>query len=114
MSKDIFKRNPNLKEVFITSDENPFYSKNAAENHARNLGDKTIQHVINPSEKLVVVEGDNKPDSTPVKELKLTPKQQAAKEYEEKFGEKPYEDATKAMILEAIEKTEKLVEPQNS
>jgi hypothetical protein len=56
MSKDIFKRNPNIPEAFITSDNEEFYTKNAAENYAKTLKDKTIKHLTNPSEKVAIVE----------------------------------------------------------
>ncbi|WP_395974265.1 hypothetical protein [Chryseobacterium cucumeris] len=59
MSKDIFKRNPNIPEAFITSDNEEFYTKNAAENHAKTLKDKTIKHLTNPSEKVAIVEESN-------------------------------------------------------
>lgn len=49
MSKEIFKNNPELKEAFITVDGTPFYSRNAAENHARTLKSREITRITNPS-----------------------------------------------------------------
>ena len=102
MSKEIFKNNPNLQEAFVTSDGNPFYSKNAAENHAKTLEDKTVKHLENPSKKVVVIDEDTEI-------VKLTPKKQAQADYTAKFEEVPAEEFTKNQLLEAIEKGEKLV-----
>lgn len=99
MSKDIFKTNPNLKEAYKTSDENYFYSKNAAQNHAKTLENKTIQELVNPSEKVVLVNADP---------AKLSPKKQAQKDYTDKFDEVPSEEFTTKQLLEAIEKGAKL------
>lgn len=49
MSKEVFKQNPDLKEVFITSDNTPFFTRNLAENHAKTLADRNIKRVVNPS-----------------------------------------------------------------
>lgn len=45
--KNIFETNPSLKEYFETSDGRKFYTKNAAENHARTLDKdkREIKHV---------------------------------------------------------------------
>jgi len=64
MSKDIFKNNPNLKEVFITSDETAFYERNPAENHAKTLEDKTVTRLVNPSRKVSEVDIDAPENAT--------------------------------------------------
>ena len=195
MSKDIFKKNPDLPEVFITSDDNPFYTQNAAEIHAKTLQDKTIKHLKKPSQKVSVVEDDapvviteenelnhtaefsetevkemtveaaisfaletdpekakelfeaalrsdesrpnvivvddvdgedkNEPkqDSDPavtekvtetVAKVKLTPKQQAQKDYSTKFGVVPADEFTTKQLLAAIESGEALVAELNN
>lgn len=45
MSKNVFKKNPNLKEYHETSDGVKFYTKHDAANHARSLKDKKVNHV---------------------------------------------------------------------
>lgn len=96
MSQDIFTQNPNLQEVFKTSDGQYFYNENSAKNHAKTLDDKSVQHL-------------EKPNAIQTAE-KLTAKQQLQKDYEDKFGELPAESFTKAQLEEAIAKDEPLVE----
>ena len=48
MSQDIFTQNPNLQEVFKTSDGEYFYNENSAKNHAKTLEDKSVQHLEKP------------------------------------------------------------------
>ena len=95
MSQDIFTQNPNLQEVFKTSDGEYFYTENSAKNHAKTLEDKSVQHLEKPKE-----------SQTPEK---LTAKQQLQKDYEDKFGEVPAESFTKAQLEDAIAKDEPLV-----
>lgn len=45
-----FENNPNLKEYFQTSDGEKFYTKNMAENHARDLKDRSVTMVGRPAE----------------------------------------------------------------
>lgn len=59
MSKEIFEENPSLDTVYQTSDENYFYSQNAAENHAKTLKDKTVKKHTNPSKKVAVEDVEN-------------------------------------------------------
>ena len=95
MSQDIFTQNPNLQEVFKTSDGEYFYTENSAKNHAKTLEDKSVEHLEKPKE-----------SQTPEK---LTAKQQLQKDYEDKFGEVPAESFTKAQLEDAIAKDEPLV-----
>ena len=95
MSQDIFTQNPNLQEVFKTSDGEYFYTENSAKNHAKTLDDKSVEHLEKPKE-----------SQTPEK---LTAKQQLQKDYEDKFGEVPAESFTKAQLEDAIAKDEPLV-----
>ena len=95
MSQDIFTQNPNLQEVFKTSDGEYFYTENSAKNHAKTLEDKSVEHLEKPIE-----------SQTPEK---LTAKQQLQKDYEDKFGEVPAESFTKAQLEDAIAKDEPLV-----
>ena len=95
MSQDIFTQNPNLKEVFKTSDGEYFYNENSAKNHAKTLDDKSVEHL-------------EKPKATQTAE-KLTAKQQLQKDYEDKFGEVPAGSFTKAQLEDAIAKDEPLV-----
>jgi len=95
MSQDIFTQNPNLQEVFKTSDGKYFYTENSAKNHAKTLEDKSVEHLEKPKE-----------SQTPEK---LTAKQQLQKDYEDKFGEVPAESFTKAQLEDAIAKDEPLV-----
>jgi hypothetical protein len=48
-----FENNPNLKEYFQTSDGEKFYTKNMAENHARDLKDRSVTTVSRPADKEV-------------------------------------------------------------
>ena len=50
MSQDIFTQNPNLQEVFKTSDGEYFYNENSAKNHAKTLEDKSVEHLEKPKE----------------------------------------------------------------
>lgn len=63
----VFKENPNLKEYFKTSDGTPFYSQNAAQNHAKKLEDKTITPVVRPAGKVIDL-GAEKPFKKMTKE----------------------------------------------
>lgn len=53
----VFQENPNLKEFYKTSDGTPFYSHNAAQNHAKTLEDKSIEKVERPAGKVVDMKG---------------------------------------------------------
>lgn len=49
MKTEIFKSNPNLKEVHMTSDGQCFYNDNDAKMHAKTLEDKAVELVMNPT-----------------------------------------------------------------
>lgn len=44
----VFETNPNLKECWKTTDGQHFYTKNAAQNHAATLTDKSVEHMTRP------------------------------------------------------------------
>ena len=46
--EDIFYQNPNLKMVYVTSDEQAFYHEHDAKNHAKTLDDKSVEPLYNP------------------------------------------------------------------
>jgi len=48
MKHEIFKTNPNLKEVHMTSDGECFYNDNDAKMHAKSLEEKKVEIVLNP------------------------------------------------------------------
>lgn len=51
----IFEENPNLDEVYQTADENLFFTRNAAENHAKTLKAKNVKRIVRPDAKNVAV-----------------------------------------------------------
>ena len=53
---EIFKSNPQLKKVFVTSDDTAFYQETDAKNHAKTLEDKTVEPIFNELELTVVDE----------------------------------------------------------
>lgn len=53
---EIFKSNPQLKKVYVTSDGTPFYQETDAKNHAKTLDDKTVEPLYNELELTVVDE----------------------------------------------------------
>lgn len=48
MKNQIFEINPNLKEVFMTSDGQCFYNENDAKMHGKALENKQVELVLNP------------------------------------------------------------------
>lgn len=127
----IFKDNPKVDVYYTTSDDTPFFSKNAAQNHAKTLDQKNIETITRGSVKNSEQDNLNNSDDLKTKvqeivekgaeglqvqndEQKLTPKQQLQADYEKKFGEVPAEEFTKAELSEAIEKGEKLVAKPNN
>lgn len=51
----VFDENPNLDEVYQTADENLFFLRNAAENHAKTLADKRVKRIVRSDAKGVAV-----------------------------------------------------------
>lgn len=51
----IFDENPNLDEVYQTADETLFMTRNAAENHAKTLKEKSVKRIVRPDAKNVAV-----------------------------------------------------------
>jgi hypothetical protein len=45
IANDIFKRKPDVNEVYFTSDNMPFYTKNDASNHAKTLKNPNIETI---------------------------------------------------------------------
>lgn len=105
---NIFENNPKVDLYYKTSDDNAFFSKNAAQNHASTLSDKDVKKVTRSSASKETLDTEPAGDGTE-QGVKLTPKQQLQADYELKFGEVPAEEFTKNQISEAIEKGEKLV-----
>jgi|SRR5690554_235127 len=66
MSK-IFQNNPQLDAYFETSDGTPFYTENAAKNHARDLKDKEVKRIDRDVE---VVEDNS--SETPEYDMSMT------------------------------------------
>ena len=52
----IFESNPQLKKVYVTSDDEAFYQETDAKNHAKTLDDKTVEPLYNEFELTVVDE----------------------------------------------------------
>lgn len=89
MKHEIFEANTQLKKVFATADGQVFYTENDAQNHAKNLEDKSVETVLNPdflevtapenvsdavdvlaeSEEKEELEKEDVPQETPVKKL---------------------------------------------
>jgi len=67
---EIFKTNPNLKEVHMTSDGQAFYNDNDAKMHAKTLEKKEVELVLN-SKFLVDIEVDEEEELETVDEPKL-------------------------------------------
>lgn len=72
VGKEIFKLNPDLKEVHVTSDGTAFYNGNDAQNHARTLADKSVtkvQRIDTPEESAAEEQiqpgGDNTENGVP-------------------------------------------------
>ncbi|OBW40810.1 hypothetical protein AB670_02761 [Chryseobacterium sp. MOF25P] len=110
----IFKDNPKVDIYYKTSDDTPFFSKNAAQNHAKTLEQKNLETIVRGSVKNSEGEKGAEVAKALNDEPKLTPKQQLQADYEKKFGEVPAEEFTKAELSEAIEKGEKLVAKPNT
>lgn len=53
---EIFKSNPQLKKVYVTSDDTAFYQETDAKNHAKTLDDKTVEPIFNELELTAVNE----------------------------------------------------------
>lgn len=102
IANGVFKKNPDAKEVFITSDGLAFLTKNSAELHAN----------TNPTKKkLKVFSFEQKEETTTTKENKVVKLEKLNKadliKVAESKGIRPDENATKAQIIEAIETLEK-------
>ena len=58
MEHEIFKTNPHLEKVFVTTDGEVFYNDNDAKNHAKTLEDKGVEILFN-TKFLEVVDDEN-------------------------------------------------------
>jgi len=59
---EIYDSNPDLKEVHMTSDGEPFYNANDAKMHAKSLKDKLVEIVVNPLQIEVIAEDTDDED----------------------------------------------------
>jgi len=90
MKHEIFKTNPNLKEVHITSDGECFYNEGDAKNHSKSLEDKKVELVLNPDH--ITVEGAEEVEAEEVTE-----------EAAEEVAEEAVEEVAKEAAEEALE-----------
>lgn len=98
--EEVFKENPQLKRVYVTTDGTPFYQENDARNHAKSLEDKTVEEVLNPAMLDVVEEEEETEVETPAEE---TPAEETPAEEtpaEETPAEKPLARMSKAELLD--------------
>ena len=61
--KNFFKNNPEATEVYTTTDGNMFFTRNAAENHAKTLEDRKVTREVNPRTKEVAVVDADDPNA---------------------------------------------------
>lgn len=80
---EIFKTNPNLKEVHMTSDGQAFYNDNDAKMHAKSLEDKKVELVLNPDHIEVVAEEVEEIDQLVSAKMKLISDEGNGEENEE-------------------------------
>lgn len=59
---EIFITNPDLKEVYMTSDTEAFFKESDAKNHAKTLKDKSIELVVNPLQIETIIDDFNEDD----------------------------------------------------
>ena len=107
MAKDkVFADHPNLKEYWKTSDGKPFYSENAAKNHARTLKDKHIDHVERKGSTVVDSKSKSKKENKETTEVEydMGNSRSELNEIAKDFGvEKPEELETKQDVIDAID-----------
>lgn len=94
--KKVFENNPNLKEVWITSDGTPFYTENAAKNHGKTLKDSSVKYEQRPVEETSEDDRENELNA-----LKKDQVVEIATEMELDFDAKTNKGDLIAMILEA-------------
>lgn len=88
---EIFKSNPQLKKVYVTSDDTAFYQETDAKNHAKTLENKTVEPLFNELELTVVDEEELTPEQIEMAEFEAQEKikaDEAAQEQERLNKEK--------------------------
>lgn len=83
---EIFKANPHLKKVFVTSDDTAFYQETDAKNHAKTLEDKTVEPLYNELELTVVDEEELTAEQLEMAEFEKQEKANALKAALEAFN----------------------------
>lgn len=63
VGKETLAQNPDLKEVFVTSDGVPFFMRNDAQNHARTLKNRDVFNIKRDEPKADTVEESPTPES---------------------------------------------------
>lgn len=124
MSKSIFTDNPDLKEVYITSDGTPFYTLSDAKNHAKTLKDKNVTHEKNPSEVAILVDDieedlsaeqkqvGEQEDGTPITTFVQTEPVQVNEQMTEETQTEEVENASNVGSEDLVQEDEKIkVEP---
>ena len=102
MKHEIFKTNPNLKEVHITSDGECFYNEGDAKNHSKSLEDKKVELVLNPDH--ITVEGAEEVEAEEVtEEAAEEVAEEAVEEAAEEVAEEAVEEVAKEAAEEALE-----------
>lgn len=102
--QEVFKQNPNLKEVHMTSDGEMFYNDNDARMHAKSLKDTKVELVKNP-DFLEVVSEEVDGLTTP-----LTDQEKAAAELAESKKPIDFSKMKKADLLQYANDNEIVVD----
>lgn len=104
----VFQEHPALKECYKTSDGQCFFTKNAAENHAKTLEVKKVEHLERPSEATTSPTSEPDPKADEIKAVKKLNKEPLiayAKEHfpEIEIAEEDNKETVLNKVLEAIE-----------
>lgn len=89
VAEDILKKNPEIKEVYVTSDGTAFYTRNDAQNHANGLKNREVMGF----KRSTVVNEAAKKESAAAKVTATD--HQGAGEVDELTGEQISEETTK-------------------
>lgn len=96
---EIFKSNPGLKKVYVTSDGTPFYQETDAKNHAKTLEDKTVEPLYNELELTVVDEEELTPEQIEMAEFEEQEKARELKNALEAFDPETTDYATASKLF---------------
>lgn len=96
---EIFKTNPNLKEVHMTSDGQCFYNEYDAKMHAKTLKDKTVELVVNPNQLEVIVEDEDEDEQEAKAKAEAEAKAEQEAEAKAKAEQEPVDGGTSMMNL---------------